>query len=129
MFFKSQLAIEFAYRFAAHSAGTWVFWVHASTQARVIEGFKTIADQVKLIGCNQPEVDVLQIVFDWLSNDRNGKWLLVLDSADDYDVFYGASGNVKDGRPLAIYLPQGQNGCIILTTRNKDLAFRLTSDY
>ncbi|KAI8649734.1 NB-ARC domain-containing protein [Fusarium keratoplasticum] len=126
---KSQLAIEFAHRLAARSTERWLFWVHASTQARVIEGFKTIADNVKLWGRNQPEVDVLQLVFDWLSNERNGKWLLVLDSADDYDVLYGVSGNVKDGRPLATYLPQSHNGCIILTTRNKDLAFRLTGDY
>ncbi|EXK23354.1 hypothetical protein FOMG_19866 [Fusarium oxysporum f. sp. melonis 26406] len=83
---KSQLAIEFAYRFAAHSAEKWVFWVHASTQARVIEGFKSIADKVRLMGRNRPDADVLQLVFDWLCDGRNGKWLLVLDSVDDSDV-------------------------------------------
>ncbi|RKK57679.1 hypothetical protein BFJ69_g17448 [Fusarium oxysporum] len=115
---KSQLAIEFAYRFAARSAETWVFWVHASTQARIIEGFKSIADTVKLMGRNRPDADVLQLVFDWLFNVRNGKWLLVLDSADD-----------SDGRKLVEYLPQSSNGSILITTRNRDLAFRLTGTY
>ncbi|RYP70034.1 hypothetical protein DL771_005725 [Monosporascus sp. 5C6A] len=65
----------------------------------------------------------------WLSNERNGKWLMILDSADNYDVLYSVSENTNDGRPLATYLPQSQNGSIILTTRKKDLAFRLTGAY
>ncbi|PCD20337.1 hypothetical protein AU210_016204 [Fusarium oxysporum f. sp. radicis-cucumerinum] len=124
---KSQLAIEFAHRFAARSAETWVFWVHASTQARVMEGFQSIADKVKLIGRNRPDADVLQLVFDWLSNGRNGKWLLVLDSADDSDVWlHSTSGDKDDRRKLVEYLPQSPNGSILVTTRDKDLAFRVT---
>ncbi|KAF9773305.1 hypothetical protein IL306_008920 [Fusarium sp. DS 682] len=124
---KSQLAIEFAYRFAASSAEAWVFWVHASTQARVREGFKSIADKVKLMGRNRPDADVLQLVFDWFSNVRNGKWLLVLDSADDSDVFLRSTSGGNDyGRKLVEYLPQSANGSILTTTRNRDLAFRLT---
>ncbi|KAF4332557.1 kinesin light chain [Fusarium beomiforme] len=127
---KSQLAIEFAHRFAARSAETWVFWVHASTQARVIEGFKSIADNVKLMGRNRPDTDVLQLVFDWLSNVRNGKWLLVLDSADDFNVLLrSTSGDNDDGRKLVEYLPQSPNGSILITTRNRDLAFRLTGTF
>ncbi|PCD20336.1 hypothetical protein AU210_016203 [Fusarium oxysporum f. sp. radicis-cucumerinum] len=127
---KSQLAIEFAYRFAARSAESWVFWVHASTQARVIEGFKSIADKVKLMGCNRPDADVLQLVFDWLSNGRNGKWLLVLDSADNSDVLlHSTSGDNGDGRQLVEYLPQSPNGSLLTTTRNRDLAFKLAGTY
>ncbi|TVY72483.1 Kinesin light chain [Fusarium oxysporum f. sp. cubense] len=123
---KSQLAIEFAHRVAAHSAKAWAFWVHASTQARVIEGFKSIADKVKLMGRNRPDADVLQLVFDWLSNVRNGKWLLVLDSADDSDVLLRSTSRGSDnGRKLVEYLPQSPNGSILITTRNRDLAFRL----
>jgi hypothetical protein len=58
---------------------------------------------------------------------------VVLDSADDRDVFYNAnnthgatSSDARDRRPFATYLPQSRNGSIIVTTRNKDLAFRLT---
>ncbi|KAI7768306.1 hypothetical protein LZL87_013926 [Fusarium oxysporum] len=125
---KSQLAIEFAHRFAARSTEAWVFWIYASTQARVIEGFKSIADKVKLIGRSRPNADVLQLVFDWLSNTHNGKWLLVLDSADDAEVLLrSTSGNDDDGRKLVEYLPQSANGSIVITTRNRDLAFKLTS--
>ena len=130
---KSQLAIEYAHRIAVEQPDTWVFWVHAGTQARVEEGFRMIADAVKLAGHNQPKADIPQLAYSWLSNERNGKWIVVLDSADDRDVFYNAnhahgatSSDARDRRPFATYLPQSRNGSIIVTTRNKDLAFRLT---
>ncbi|KAK3687150.1 P-loop containing nucleoside triphosphate hydrolase protein [Podospora appendiculata] len=124
---KSQLAIEFAHRIAAEQLDTWVFWVHAGTQARVEEGFRTIADAVKLLGRNQAKANILQIVYHWLSNERNGRWIMILDSADDRDVFYGpTSGDARNGRPFVTYLPQSRNGSVIITTRNRNLAFRLT---
>ncbi|KAK4660693.1 hypothetical protein QC762_0021600 [Podospora pseudocomata] len=130
---KSQLAIEYAHRLATRQPDAWVFWVHAGTYARVEEGFRTIADAVKLTGRNLPKADILQLVYSWLSNERNGRWIMILDSADDRDVFYNAniahgttSGDERDRRPFVTYLPQSQNGSIIVTTRNKDLAFRLS---
>ncbi|KAK4205840.1 P-loop containing nucleoside triphosphate hydrolase protein, partial [Rhypophila decipiens] len=130
---KSQLAIECAYRVAAEQTDRWIFWIHAGTQARVEEGFRTIADTIKLPRRNQPKADIPQLVYSWLSNEQNGRWVIVLDSADDHDVFYkvnstriSTSDDAHGGRPFATYLPQSRNGSILLTTRNKDLAFRLT---
>ncbi|KAK4097639.1 hypothetical protein N658DRAFT_569223 [Parathielavia hyrcaniae] len=124
---KSQLAIEFAHRIDEGQASTWVFWVHAGTQARVEEGFRTITDAVKLPGRNQPRANIPQLVYGWLSNERNGRWIMILDSADDPDVFYApTSSDARAGRPFATYLPQSRNGSVVITTRNKDLAFRLT---
>ncbi|KAK4172406.1 hypothetical protein QBC36DRAFT_390435 [Triangularia setosa] len=59
---KSQLAIEYAHRIAAGQPDGWVFWVHAGTQARVEEGFRTIANAVKLAGRNRPKVNIPQLV-------------------------------------------------------------------
>ncbi|KAH6621584.1 P-loop containing nucleoside triphosphate hydrolase protein [Chaetomium sp. MPI-SDFR-AT-0129] len=130
---KSQLAIEYAHRIAAKQPDKWVFWVHAGTKARVEEGFRLIADAVKLAGRNQPKADIPRLAYSWLSNERNGKWILVLDSADDGDVFYNVdhtssatSSDTGDRRPFATYLPQSRNGSILITARNKDLASRLT---
>ncbi|KAK3690585.1 hypothetical protein B0T22DRAFT_491771 [Podospora appendiculata] len=124
---KSQLAIEFAHRIDAEQPDTWVFWVHAGTQARVEEGFRTIADAIKLPGRNQAKANIPQLVYHWLSNERNGRWIMILDSADDRDIFYDpTSGDARNGRPFATYLPQSRNGSIIITTRNQDLASWLT---
>jgi tetratricopeptide (TPR) repeat protein len=125
---KSQLAIEYAYRVAAEQPDTWVFWVHAGTQARVEEGFRAIADAVKLYGRNQPKADIPQLVYNWLSNERNGRWVMIMDSADDRDVFYSSSDNGGEQESERYRLPQSRNGSILVTTRSKKLARRLTGD-
>ncbi|RYO91072.1 hypothetical protein DL766_003364 [Monosporascus sp. MC13-8B] len=137
---KSQLAIEHAYRmretFIKQNKEIWAFWVHAGTRARVEEGFKAIADAANIPGRNQPNADILQLVYQWLHNERNGRWLIVLDSADDVNVFYGTHGKAKQTasigegmRPLWTYLPQSSNGSTLITSRDKELAFRLTGDH
>ncbi|KAI1737975.1 P-loop containing nucleoside triphosphate hydrolase protein [Xylaria scruposa] len=131
---KSQLGIEYAYRveksFKQKGKELWVFWVHAGTRARFEQGFKEIADAVKIRGRDQPNADILQRVYQWLRNEHNGRWLMVLDSADDINVFYkGDKQSTTAGeetKALATYLPQSSNGSIIITTRSRDLAFRLT---
>ncbi|KAI0907663.1 P-loop containing nucleoside triphosphate hydrolase protein [Ustulina deusta] len=134
---KSQLAIEHAYRvrdmFKQEKKEVWAFWVHASTRARVDEGFKAIADAVKIPGRHQSNADILQLVYQWLQNERNGQWLMVLDSADDIGVFYDTDAKAKqtatpggEKRALWTYLPQSSNGSILVTTRDKELGAKLT---
>ncbi|KAH7303118.1 P-loop containing nucleoside triphosphate hydrolase protein, partial [Stachybotrys elegans] len=123
---KSQLAIEYTHRIAEAQTKVWVFWIHAGTQARVEESFRTIADTVELSGRNEPKADIPLLVQNWLSNERNSRWIVVLDSADDHEVLYGLSEEGGNRRLLASYLPQSRNGSIIVTTRNKDLACRIT---
>lgn len=130
---KSQLAIEHAYRVRQNKA--WEFWVYAETRARVEESFRAIADAVKIPGRNQPEADILQLVYQWLQNERNDQWLMVLDSADNVDVFYSTDEGAEQTtdkakkRALWTYLPQSTNGSILVTTRDKSLAFQLTGSY
>lgn len=50
---------------------------------------------------------------------------MILDSADDGDIFYGETRQTRESKPLATYLPQSRNGAILVTTRSKDLARRL----
>lgn len=122
------MAIEHAYR-VAEQEDIWVFWVHAATQARVEESFRAIADAVKLPGRNHPKADIPQLVYGWLYNERNGRWVMVLDSADDGDVFYKTGRGGTDKKALASYLPQSRNGCVLATTRDRDLARRLTGGH
>ncbi|KAI0103841.1 P-loop containing nucleoside triphosphate hydrolase protein [Nemania sp. FL0031] len=134
---KSQLAIEHAYRvrdrFKQENKEVWAFWVHAATRARVEESFKAIADTVRAPGRNQPGANVFQLVYQWLQNERHGKWVMVLDSADNPNVFYATdekgkqtAGVGQETRALWTYLPQSSNGSILITTRSKELASKLT---
>ena len=123
---KSQLAIEYAHRRKEGQDSLWVFWVHTGSYARVQEGLRAIADAVKLAGRNQPKANIPQLVYTWLANERNGRWVMVLDSADEPDVLFGAAEGEPEARPLATFLPQCSHGSMIVTTRNKHLADRLT---
>jgi tetratricopeptide (TPR) repeat protein len=60
-------------------------------------------------------------VSDWLSEEENGPWLMVLDNADDADVWVTA----PEG-PLVNYLPRGKHGSMLVTTRNSQLGKTIT---
>jgi len=60
-----------------------VFWAHTSNTARLEQSYWEIAEQVKVRGRKDAQADVFKLVHDWLRNEKNGPWLLVLDNADD----------------------------------------------
>jgi tetratricopeptide (TPR) repeat protein len=131
---KSQLAIQYAHSIRDASPQTFVFWVHASSRARFEEAYRDIADRLQLPGRSDPKANVLQLVRNWLQDEANGTWLLILDNADEMNVFYPKQAHASD-RPsspstsLAEYVPQCRNGSILITSRNKDAAARLAGGY
>jgi hypothetical protein len=104
--------------------------VHAGTQARFEEAYRSIADRLQLPRRHNSDVDVLRLVHDWLLNVENGPWLMILDNADDSDVFNSAHFNrtaivASTQRPLASLLPQSKKGRILVTSRSRDVVERL----
>ncbi|KAH7021622.1 P-loop containing nucleoside triphosphate hydrolase protein, partial [Microdochium trichocladiopsis] len=131
---KSQVAIEYAHRVRQRSPSTCVLWVHADTQARFEEAYRGIADRLQLPQRHDPKVDVLQLVYNWLFSAENGHWLMILDNADDVEVFFPrrhdrAGTTVSKQRLLATLLPQTENGRVLVTSRNRDAAERLAGSW
>ncbi|KAF2193987.1 TPR-like protein, partial [Zopfia rhizophila CBS 207.26] len=129
---KSQLAIQYCHDVRDVSPQTFVFWVHASTKARFEEANRDIADRLELLGRNDPKVDVLRLVRNWLCDETNGTWVMVLDNADDIKMFYPKQTRAEDRMataPLAAYLPQSRNGSILITSRSNDAAARLAGGH
>ncbi|KAK3943421.1 hypothetical protein QBC46DRAFT_456950 [Diplogelasinospora grovesii] len=116
---KSQLAIRYAYDVRTSSPDTYVFWVHAGTIQRFEDAYRTIAERLRLPACRDADADVLRLT--------NGRWLMVLDNADDGRVFYAKQAGNR--QPLAAYLPQSENGSILITSRNRDAATRLAGSH
>jgi tetratricopeptide (TPR) repeat protein len=119
---------------------TWVFWAHAGTAARFEECYRAIADKAKLPGRNEPKADILRLVYRWLCNEESGKWVMILDNADDDTLFFSNLQRKRqeqklvrtDSVPapaLSEYLPQSPNGSILITTRNDEVAFKLIGGY
>jgi hypothetical protein len=115
--------------------------VHASTTERFREGYRTIAERVKLPGWDQPDKDILKLVFNWLCDESNGNWVIIIDNADDVEVFTHslassersvsstAQAESDTTRYLVEFLPQSPNGSILITSRSRDAAFRLIGSY
>ena len=113
-----------------------MFWVHAGTQARFEEGFRRIAEATRMDGWNNPKADILWLVRSWLCDESNGRWAMVVDNADDSSVFFrnrsqtrGADSLDQSVEPLSNFLPQSPNGSILITSRSRDVAYRLTGSY
>jgi tetratricopeptide (TPR) repeat protein len=105
-----------------------VFWVHGSTKARFEEAYRAIADRLELPGRHDPKVSVLRLVRDWLCDEANGRWMMVLDNVDNVEVFYPQPSHGPSSS-LAAYLPQSHNGSILITSRSRDAAAKLTGSY
>ncbi|KAF2473618.1 TPR-like protein [Lindgomyces ingoldianus] len=134
---KSQLAIEYSYQVREKSPATWVFWVHASTRARFEEGYQKIAERARLPSWDHPDGDILKLVHSWLCDEANGRWVMIIDNADDLGVFPRSSQRSKSNKDdsknatasLLEFLPQSTNGSILITSRSREVAFRLTGSY
>lgn len=123
------MAIQYCYQHRHQNAENDVFWVHGASKARFETAYQQIARKLDLPGRQDPEVDQLRLVSDWLSNEDNGSWLMVLDNADDRDLWLGPSprknSREKLSRPLIDYLPRGRHGRILITSRDNQLGHRL----
>ncbi|TLD09790.1 hypothetical protein PspLS_11605 [Pyricularia sp. CBS 133598] len=109
----------------------WVFWIHTEIRARVEEDLRFIADTVKIPGRGQPDTNIPLLLEQWLRNAENGH---------NGDVFFDADHTSKNianataagsdkGRSLSSYLPQSSHGSILMTSRKKEIAEKLTGDH
>ncbi|KAJ5900074.1 hypothetical protein N7495_004818 [Penicillium taxi] len=131
---KSQLAIEYSYQVRSNSPATWVFWVHASNEARFEQSFRDIADQVKISGRQNPKNNIFKLVENWLRDEKIGKWVCILDNVDDEKFLCSipVAGKREDltkssAKPLLEYVPRSQNGSIIITSRVREVALKMVT--
>jgi tetratricopeptide (TPR) repeat protein len=131
---KSQIAIEYAYRFHNENPQSHVFWVYAANAARFDQAYRDIARKLKLPRIDDPDVDVCKVVLDWLNEEDSGQWLLILDNADIPGLFFRPVGSeapnqVNPTKALIDYLPRRLNSkrSLIVTTRNRQLGEDLSN--
>ncbi|OAF59451.2 hypothetical protein VC83_03958 [Pseudogymnoascus destructans] len=136
---KSQIAIEYAYRARKHQPQLSVFWIHASTRTRFEQAYQEMAERLELPGRHNPEANVLRLVYNWLSDEANGQWHMILDNVDDGSMFFGNNGvttgvsphdQAADSQPpLESFLPQSRNGSILITSRTSTAANNLVDTF
>jgi tetratricopeptide (TPR) repeat protein len=101
-----------------------VFWVRASDITSFDNAYREIGQQLKIPGLEDDKADVKRLVKTRLSQESTGKWLMIVDNADDSDMFY--YNDNKDNKSVALseYLPFSTLGGILFTTRDREAATR-----
>ncbi|KAF5610782.1 hypothetical protein F25303_14521, partial [Fusarium sp. NRRL 25303] len=114
---KTQIALQLAYWIKEKKQDYSVFWVPALSHASFEQACTQIID-----ACGIPTTDnsdAIETVCQHLSSKSAGKWLLVVDNADDMQTVMGSKGADKG---LYRSLPQSDQGRILFTTRYRKVA-------
>ena len=136
-FSKSRIAIEYSYRVRKAAPDTWVFWVTFDTPATVAQDFRKIAKAVGLRGWDEKAADIFTMVHDWLKDDSNGPWTLILDNVDSVDVLTApaprvtSSNSINDDSPMPQirnFITTSTKGSILVTSRNIEAAQMITGN-
>jgi tetratricopeptide (TPR) repeat protein len=115
---KTQVALQFVYTVFEKHPDVSVFWIHAQSSETFEQACGEIAKALGILGSEASKKDVKELVKEHLSAEKAGKWMLVVDNADDLKFLEGSDGN--DG--ILDYLPQSESGLALFTTRDKETA-------
>ncbi|EED14471.1 kinesin light chain, putative [Talaromyces stipitatus ATCC 10500] len=117
---KTQVALELAHRIRDQDKECSVFWIPCTSYIIIEQMFLQIAQILGLRDVNPAEVK--EQVKSYLDSERAGKWLLILDNADNAEMWLTGSHTAP---PLEDFLPESGQGRILFTSRNRKLAMRL----
>ncbi|KAI1277759.1 hypothetical protein F5Y07DRAFT_398312 [Xylaria sp. FL0933] len=113
---KTQVALEFAYWVKEEKPEYSIFWIPGLSSASFNRAMTEIA---KELGVYTPRDDPRESVKRFLSSEASGKWLLVVDNADDMDIVFGSSDNTD---AISHFLPSNGDGLFLFTTRFREVA-------
>ncbi|KAH8706069.1 hypothetical protein BGW36DRAFT_22327 [Talaromyces proteolyticus] len=113
---KTQIALELAYALRTSNPEFSTFWIPAMNTESIEQAYFEISEHLGLQGVSP--TDVKPRVKTYLSSKDAGPWLLIIDNADDLEMWKssGSSSGLKS------FLPHSDCGFILVTTRNRQLA-------
>ncbi|EFX04199.1 tpr domain containing protein [Grosmannia clavigera kw1407] len=130
-----RIVLAFVYWLHDSHPNVPVFWVHASSADNFRKDYAAIATQYKIPGHDDPKTNILSLVKTWLETRLQAQWLMVIDNADDLELFYQhqpmevstgtTSQQSNEEIKLAGYIPKCDHGLILITTRDRKLAVDL----
>ncbi|KAL3475217.1 purine and uridine phosphorylase [Aspergillus californicus] len=118
---KTQIALELAYRIRNMNTECSIFWIPCTSPESVEQAYLNIALALDVITTHTTEAK--EKVRDHLSQKDAGNWLLILDNADDMNMWTKGT----HARALTDFLPQSEQGHIVFTTRSRKVAVELVS--
>ncbi|PIG87297.1 kinesin light chain [Aspergillus arachidicola] len=119
---KTQVALQFAYSVKEDCPDYSIFWVQALSMETFELSCREIAGALGIRQGQEGGEDLKILVRQRLSAKTAGKWLLVIDNADDLDLLRGT----YQAEGLLAFLPESDGGLTIFTTRHGAVAEYLT---
>ncbi|OTA99121.1 hypothetical protein M426DRAFT_16742 [Hypoxylon sp. CI-4A] len=111
---KSQVALEFAFWVKDTHPEYSIFWVTASSNGALQQAYAEIASQLD-IKMLKEDKDPKQSMKRFLDSVASGKWLLVIDNAEDIEPILGC----PDESGWSKYLPRSDLGITLFTIRSR----------
>ena len=118
---KTQVALRLAYTIKEQWPDCSILWVPTVSSESFEQAYRKIASDYS-IALSPTEEDPKESVRRHLSGKTAGKWLLVVDNADDEEILFGRP---EDYLGVADYLPESENGLTLFTTRHRQIAVSL----
>ena len=94
---KTQIALECAFQLQKILPTLSVFWVRASDATSFHNAYRDIGQQLDIPGL-EDIADVKKLVKIKLSQESTGRWLMIVDNADDFEIFYRQENGIHKGR-------------------------------
>ena len=116
---KTQLVLELAHRMREQCA---VCWIPVNSLANLQTVYRKVAQNLRLPGYEDSGVDLPELVQTYLSDETIGLWLLVLDNADNMDLWTSPLISEARAKRLIDYMPRSRHRTIIWTTRDRKVA-------
>ncbi|KAL4817230.1 putative kinesin light chain [Aspergillus spinulosporus] len=118
---KTQIALELVYRMRDREPECSIYWIPCTSYEAVEQACMSIAQMVGLHGVEPAEVkERVQSYF----SQTNKKWIFIFDNADEMEMWTKGSPTAP---PLKNIIPRGENGHVLLTSRNRQLALKLAA--
>ncbi|EJT73741.1 hypothetical protein GGTG_07597 [Gaeumannomyces tritici R3-111a-1] len=94
---KTQIAVAYLFQLRAALPDVGIFWAHDGTAERFRKSYLDIAQQCKISRRDGPEDsgNALSLVKDWLASEKAGRWLMVVDNADDAQVLFPSTPQIS----------------------------------
>ena len=120
---KTQLAIEFARKYRNNYSA--VCWIDGSSKEKLRQSIANLAHKLPQhqllerakVYAQQPQKELdgaIEDVLTWFSLSSNENWLLVYDNIDRE---FSAGNSDPEAFNLKDYLPEADQGCILITSR------------
>ncbi|KAH8726009.1 hypothetical protein GQ44DRAFT_706271 [Phaeosphaeriaceae sp. PMI808] len=119
---KTQVALQFVFTVKETMSAVSIFWMPALSMESFEQACVGIVAALQIGRAGPSEDDAKELVREHLSAERAGRWLLVLDNADDPNLLFGT----EKSRGIVDYLPESENGKTVFTTRVQEVAVSLT---